>query len=231
MHPSTPLGNHIPPPSLAFQHLKLTLQCSLFLHARHDFARPTRSQLRSLWIETDPWTGNEEDGTLQLSGLTALTALDSLHLEGICVRFGYEKGGWGGAPHLQPAIANSGLPPSLASLWLDGYSDWRTPIQEYIPPQASFDLVERLHVDCASIWSSCHVTWLQCSPVPHPGSQVLTVFDSHSAQPPGAQLQCQQITTLTNLRSLSLSEVPHGADLGCLSAMSSLTLLDLGRTT
>lgn len=97
------------------------MPCSLRFCASTDLAPAAQAQLRVLSIAIQ--SEDEEAWTyLQVAGLLALPALESLHLSGYELVLGSEPAFWDPAPlpALQPA---GGLPPSLTSLSLHGFVD------------------------------------------------------------------------------------------------------------
>ncbi len=117
------------------QHLSLFMECSLQLYISDDLAPAAQAQLRSLAVECVNDNGPEQPASLQVAGLLALTALESLHLLGNQVILGTPPGLWRPLPLPPLPQPTDGLPPSLTSLALDGFVDFASSVQQFVPPQ------------------------------------------------------------------------------------------------
>ncbi len=148
------------------QHLLLSMQCSLRLCPSDDLAPAAQAQLRSLFVTclstvADP----ERQACLQVGGLLALTALESLHLAGNKLLLGNlpSTGRTRMGPPLPPQQQQQqqpqpadGLPPSLTSLALDGFVDVTSSVRQFVPAQ----------VGMGWHWPAAHALQCNCLVMP-----------------------------------------------------------------
>lgn len=116
-------------------HLTIALrQGPLHFHASDLAAAP---RLRSLSLTISDLEHPDSSGLLEVDGLLALTALESLTLVGAAL----DLGGTSLAPKWQSWARprgpkpHDGLPPSLTSLALDGYADFKSSVRRFLPQQ------------------------------------------------------------------------------------------------
>ena len=182
-----------------------------------DLAPSARAQMRSLSIvcRDIDFDDLEPGAALEVADLASLTGLESLELASMCATIGRSPRGGGGGGMQQPAaaqpVSDASLPPSLTSLTLEGYLDVRSSVRQFVPPQASHDAGLLKRVELHNMLPTCSQMWVTHSPM-----------SAHSTPP-------LQITALTNLRCLTLSNVrcSSSADFRHLTALSSMTALCL----
>lgn len=221
-----------PLPLLALQRLTLDAGCAFRLHAGQHLAPAAQRSLRFLSV-TIMGTG------LKVAGLTALTALQSLHLHGNPLELGglVSSGGWhpllagaGDRDPPQPQALPPGqpdaaaLPHSLTSLTLDGYVDFSSSVRQFVPPQVGWACLGGR--PCTASSSAC----FQFCLVP---KTALCTPDAHAPPVLLHPHPLRQITALTSPRRLALGDLPimsSGADFSSLTALGALTALQLMQT-